>query len=45
MRLFRGLLRTIVWSVLAALLLSILLVAALRYVNPPTSAFMIAARV
>jgi len=44
MRLIRGLLRTVVWSVLAAMLLSVLLVAALRYVNPPTSAFMIAAR-
>jgi monofunctional biosynthetic peptidoglycan transglycosylase len=44
MRFIRKLLRAVVWSVLAALLLSVLTVAALRYINPPTSAFMIAAR-
>ena len=45
MRLIRRLLRTVVWSLFAALLLSVLLVIALRYVNPPTSAFMLAARI
>lgn len=44
MRLIRRLLRTVVWSVLAAMLLSVLIVLVLRLVNPPTSAFMIAAR-
>lgn len=44
MRLIRRLLRTVVWSALAAMLLSVVIVLVLRWVNPPTSAFMLAAR-